>query len=166
MDLDEHPPPSSQLAWQDKFILYSSNFSWHNIFVNFMIWLMIIKISSWKFSIMVGIAMCCVVQWALACAMLADSEHVHIPVHTGTCLYFHSKQITKVRSLSRTRKCLLWKTSRQIKSLWCTTGIRNGSSFLLIRFSSHLQTSSPMPCVRIVGRVTTWIVHAGAAARW
>ena len=61
-----------------------------------------------------------------------------------------SKRITKVRSLPYVS--LLWRASRWIESLWHKTF-----------FSSHLQTSSPIPRARVVGGVTTWIVRMGAA---
>ena len=90
------------------------------------------KFSSQKFSmLMVGVAMCCAVQRALA-----DSEHWH--VHACTCNVLSQQRITKVRSLPYVS--LLRRASRRIESLWRKTRIRNSSA--LFRFIS-LHTYKP-----------------------
>ena len=71
-------------------------------------------------------------------------------------MLFHSKQITKVRSLPYVS--LLRRASTRIESLWRKTRIQNGSA--LFRFVSlHTYKPQPRPYVRIVGGATTWIVH-------
>ena len=81
----------------------------------------------------------------------STNTYVHVPV-----TFFHSKQITKVRSLPYVS--LLRKASTRTESLWRKTRIRNGSA--LFRFVSlHTYKPQPWPRVRIVGGATTWIVH-------
>ena len=79
-----------------------------------------------------------VLQWAWLCAVriavhtLAASEHMH--VHACTCTYAYPTQYSECVNCQKRNAESLLKTSH---------------------FSLHLQTSSLMPCVRIVGRATT-----------